>query len=242
MPLLFAAGFLRPPAQCSFQPILASQRVDLLLVGYTFEERAVSICAFSLPVLQMRGTLTWIRSCIISFALFAVTLFILSLISTLDSTTIAYIGVIFLNGLCTGAALNYTLAHILHLSLPETHFIVTALLATFRGFAGSFGSAIGGGIFARLLESSLQQGFKNRGLSGKKELIKQLLGSPELVLSLTGDDKEVAIAGYVTALKGLFVAASGLAMIMVVVQAGTGWRTPIEKKADETSHTALLDT
>jgi hypothetical protein len=54
------------------------------------------------------------------------------------------------------------------------------------------------------------------------------------VLSLAGDDKEVAIAGYVTALKGLFVAASGLAMIMVIVQAGTGWHAPVEEKVDET--------
>jgi hypothetical protein len=173
------------------------------------------------------------RSCIASFALFSVTLFILSQLSTQSSATAAYVGATFLNGLCTGSALNYTLAHILHLSLPETHFIVTALLATFRGFAGSFGSAIGGGIFARLLQASLTQGFKDKGLSGKKELIRELLGSPDLVRSLKGVDKEVAIAGYVMALKGLFVAASGLAMTMVIIQAGTGWTAPVEK-ADET--------
>jgi hypothetical protein len=203
------------------------------LAGYTFEELAVSICTFSLSVLQTQGILICIRPCIISFVLFAFTLFIISRLSSLSSSTTAYIGAIFLNGLCTGAALNYTLAHILHLSLQETHFIVTALLATFRGFAGSFGSAIGGGIFARLLQSSLQQGFKDRGLSGKKELIRQLLGSPARVSSLTGEDKEVAIAGYVAALQGLFVAASGLALIMVLVQAGTGSREPVEEKVDE---------
>lgn len=158
----------------------------------------------------------------------------LSYLSTPSSTTTAYVGAAFLNGLCTGAALNYTLAHILHLSLPETHFIVTALLATFRGFAGSFGSAIGGGIFARLLQSSLQQGFKEKGLHGKKELIRELLGSPALVSSLKGGDKEVAIAGYVMALQGLFVAGSGLALLMVIVQAGTGWQVPVEEKVDET--------
>ncbi len=110
---------------------------------------------------------------------------------------------------------------------------MTALLATFRGFAGSFGSAIGGGIFARLLQASLKLGFQDRGLSGKTELIRQLLGSPVLVQSLTGVDKEVAIAGYVTALQGLFVAASGLSMIMVLMQAGTGRSAP-DEKVDET--------
>lgn len=85
-----------------------------------------------------------------------------------------------------------------------------------------------------MLQSSLKQGFKDKGLSGKKELIRQLLGSPALVSSLVGDDKEVAIAGYVTAVKGLFVAASGLAAIMVIVQAGTGWGASAEAKVDET--------
>ena len=231
------AGFLRLLARCLFQPILASQRVELLSAGYIFEELAVSICNITARLFEVNGMLTFFRSCIISFTLFAVTLFLLSQLSTPSSSTPAYIGVIFLNGLCTGAALNYTLAHILHLSLSETHFIATALLATFRGFAGSFGSAIGGGIFKRLLQSSLEQGFKGKGLSGKKELIRQLLGSPELVSSLKGDDKEVAIAGYVTALQGLFFAASGLAIIMIIVQAGTGWRAPVEENADETSDT-----
>jgi hypothetical protein len=172
------------------------------------------------------------RSCIFSFALFSVTLFVLSQLSTQSSSATAYVVATFLNGFCTGAALNYTLAHILHLSLPETHFIVTALLATFRGFAGSFGSAIGGGIFARLLQASLKQGFKDKRMVGKKELIRQLLGSPVLVQSLKGADKEVAIAGYVTALQGLFVTASGLAMIMIFIQAGTGWHAPVEKGDD----------
>jgi hypothetical protein len=184
---------------------------------------------------QSRVMLTRDRSCIISFALFSVALFTLSQLSTQNSSTTAYIVAIFVNGLCTGAALNYTLAHILHLSLPENHFIVTALLATFRGFAGSFGSAIGGGIFARVLQPTLEQGFKDKGLHGKKELIRQLLGSPALVSSLKGDDKEVAITGYVAALQGLFVAASGLAMTMVLVQAGAGWHAPVENIVDEAS-------
>ena len=46
---------------------------------------------------------------------------------------------VFLNGLATGGALNYTLAHLLHLSHKDTHYITTSLLGTFRGFGGSFG-------------------------------------------------------------------------------------------------------
>ncbi|KAH0130063.1 hypothetical protein KCU67_g16950, partial [Aureobasidium melanogenum] len=33
-----------------------------------------------------------------------------------------------------------------------------------------------------------------------------------------------AVAGYEDALKGLFLAAAGLALIMVLVQAATGWK------------------
>ena len=127
--------------------------------------------------------------------------------------------------------MNYTLAHLLHLTRPSEHFIATSLLATFRGFAGSFGSAIGGGVFSRVLSSSLEAGFKERGLTGKKELIRKLLGSPALVSSLNGYDRIVAVNGYVTALKSLFLAGCILSTIMIAVQAGTGWKGPDEKVA-----------
>jgi hypothetical protein len=83
-----------------------------------------------------------------------------------------------------------------------------------------------------LLQASLIQGFKDKGSSGKAELIRQLLGSPALVQDLNGVDREVAIAGYTTALQGLFFVASGLAMIMVVVQASTGWKAPVGKPVE----------
>ncbi|KAK5019853.1 hypothetical protein LTR16_001692 [Cryomyces antarcticus] len=135
----------------------------------------------------------------------------------------------FANGLCVGASLNYTLAHILHLTLPQTHFIVTSLIATFRGFAGSFGSAVGGGIFARLLRSTLEEGFKNRRMTGEEELIRKLMGSPATVTGLQGAEKDVAVEGYVVALRGLFLAGAGLAALMILVQAGTGWRAPMKE-------------
>lgn len=156
------------------------------------------------------------------------TLFLFSHLSTPNSSVPIFIVVCFANGLCTGAALNYTLSHLLFLTLPNDHFIVTGLIATFRGFAGSFGSAIGSGIFLRVLQSSLDTGFKERHMKGEKELTRRLLGSPALVSTLDGAEKEVAIAGYATALQTLFVTASGMALLMVVFQAGTGWKAPKE--------------
>lgn len=63
-------------------------------------------------------------------------------------------------------------------------------------------------------------------MKGNDELIKKLLGSPALVKSLKGVEKIVALEGYEVALRSLFMAASGLALVMVVVQAATGWKEP----------------
>jgi predicted MFS family arabinose efflux permease len=167
--------------------------------------------------------------CVVIFVCFSVTLFILGQLSTATSPAWVYFVATFANGFCTGAALNYTLAHMLHISLPSVHFIVTGLLATFRGFAGSFGSAIGAGIFGRVLESSLVEGFREKGLSGKEELIRKLLGGPALVAGLQGVEHEVAVNAYTVALQRLFTAASGLALFVVLLQAGTGWHKPVEK-------------
>jgi len=175
------------------------------------------------------------RSCIVVIALFSITLFTLSTISSPTTPAPLYILVVFINGMATGSALNYTLAHILHLTLPETHAIATALLVTFRGFAGSIGSATAGGIFGRVLQATLENGFEERGmLKGREGLIKRLLGSPALVSSLKGEEREVAVEGYVAALKAIFVAGSILAAVTVLVQAGTGWKAPRDgKEGDE---------
>ena len=100
----------------------------------------------------------------------------------------------------------------------------------FRSFAGSFGSSIGGGLFTRTLYQSLTAGFDKAGLRHKEELVRRLLGSPALVENLGGVEKEVAIEGYQDALRMLFLAAAGLAALMVILQAGTGW-TAAEEKA-----------
>ncbi|KAF2091010.1 putative MFS multidrug transporter [Saccharata proteae CBS 121410] len=169
---------------------------------------------------------------LISMTLFPLTLLSLAFTSTASASPVLYVLCTFLNGLTTGAAINYTLVHALHLTPSTTHFIVTSLIATFRGFAGSFGSAVGGGIFGRLLRHSLNQNFAGHGLKGKaiKELIRRLTGSPALVAKLEGVEREVAVQGYEDALRGLFLAMVGLSLVMVFVQAATGWRGYDEKE------------
>ncbi|KAI1483123.1 MFS general substrate transporter [Daldinia eschscholtzii] len=186
--------------------------------------------------LHIRRTGSFWASCLISFVLFAASLFVLSLVSTPDIPIAVYIGVVFFNGLFTGAALNYTLAHLLHLTLPDTHYIATSLLGTFRGFAGSFGSAIGGGIFSRTLRESLKHGFEAidgpEGPKDRSDLIRKLIGSPALVFNggLGPKEQEIAVQGYVDGLKVLFQAAVVLSIVVTVVQAATGWKGPGDKK------------
>ncbi|KAF2656144.1 MFS general substrate transporter [Lophiostoma macrostomum CBS 122681] len=163
---------------------------------------------------------------LISMALFPITLLILAFISTARTPSWVYITAVFFNGLLTGAALNYVLVHSLHLTLPDVHPIVLSLVATFRGFAGSFGSAIGGGLFARVLHKSLVTGFEDAGLGDNRDLIRQLLGSPRDVYRLEGEKKAIAISSYEDALKALFLAGMGLSILVVAIQAGTGWKEP----------------
>lgn len=195
-----------------------------LLVGWLHVKRAGS---FWLP-------------CLVSVALFGTSLFALSFTSSPSVPTWVFVVIIFINGLCTGAALNYTLAHMLHLTPSSTHYIATSLLGTFRGFAGSFGSAIGGGIFARTLRDSLEKGFKTLDNDDKLSwarqiLIKRLVGSPALVYNggLGQVEQQVAVQGYVAGLKVLFQAAVVLSAIVFVLQAATSWNGPNDESEDE---------
>lgn len=155
----------------------------------------------------------------------------LSQISIPETPAFWYLLSVFANGLCIGAALNYTLAHLLHLTPPSTHFISTSLLTTFRGFAGSFGSAIGGGLFVRVLKKTLEDGFENDGgLKGREELVRKLLGSPALVKTLKGTEKTIAVNAYVAGLRNLFLSGVAIAVVVVVIQAATGWKAPEKEK------------
>ncbi|KAK0116633.1 hypothetical protein ONS96_012488 [Cadophora gregata f. sp. sojae] len=175
----------------------------------------------------------WLPS-IITYFLFACTLITLSQIANPATPAPLFLLNVFINGICVGAALAYTLAHLLHLTPTETHFISTSLLTTFRGFAGSFGSAIGGGYFVRVLKATLEKGYEeNGGLKGREDLVRRLLGSPAMVQTLKGVERRIAVGGYVGGLKQLYVAGAGLALIMVLVQAATGWQGAEERKAVE---------
>jgi len=183
--------------------------------------------------IHIKHTGSWYIASLVIYALFPITLLGLTLACTASSPVWLVFLFTFANGACAGAAVNYTLHHVLHLVLPEVRFIVTSLLATFRGFAGTFGSAVGGGIFARVLGSSLKSGFQEHDIHGKKDLIRRLLGQPRAVYQLTGIERQVAIEGYTKAIQTLFFAGIGLSVLMLFVQAGTGWRGPHEQDDDE---------
>ncbi|KAI1816252.1 major facilitator superfamily domain-containing protein [Poronia punctata] len=165
--------------------------------------------------------------------LFGISLAALSVSSRQETPFGLYVTIVFFNGFFTGGALNYTLAHLLHLTLPETHFVATSLLGTFRGFAGSFGSAIGGGIFTRALRDGLERGFD--ALDGdRKDLVRKLIGSPLLVYhgDLSDAERAIAVDGYSEALRVLFQAAVVLVASVLVLQAAAGWKGPGDKVAD----------
>ncbi|KAI0521776.1 major facilitator superfamily domain-containing protein [Xylaria bambusicola] len=187
--------------------------------------------------LHIRRSGSYWGASVICFALFGISLLALSTSSTRDTPFGLYVAIVFLNGLFTGGALNYTMSHLLHLTLPETHYVATSLLGTFRGFAGSFGSAIGGGIFARTLRGSLEEGLKRLDGSDhlskeRAELVRKLIGSPLLVYNggLSGAERGVAVQGYSGALRVLFQAAVVLTVFVLLLQAATGWRGPKDEK------------
>lgn len=161
---------------------------------------------------------------VLSMLMFPLTLLVLAFISTPSSPWALYAFMVFCNGALAGASLTYTLVHLLHLTPPDVHPIVLSLLATFRGFAGSFGSAIGGGFFGRVLYQSLINGFAKAGLQDRGDLIRKLLGSPALVGRLEGEEQVVAATAYEDALRALFLGGVGLAVIVTLIQAGTGWK------------------
>ncbi|KAL2758136.1 hypothetical protein ACRALDRAFT_2032915 [Sodiomyces alcalophilus JCM 7366] len=184
----------------------------------------------------------WLPS-IIGLGLFGATLFALSLVGTTTAPAWSLVLVVFLNGLATGASLNYTLAHLLHLSRPAEHFISTSLLNTFRGFGGSFGTAIGGGVFYRLLRSGLIKAFSQ--LDGddltdeRRQLITRLIGSPALVYNggLGDAERHVAVECYAAASRGTWQAAAALIIVAVALQAATGWTSPQDQPKDDVTET-----
>ncbi|CAK7226860.1 hypothetical protein SCUCBS95973_006341 [Sporothrix curviconia] len=183
----------------------------------------------------------WLPS-VVSLFLFSGSLAVVGVLSRAHASstgTAAYVLALFANGFCTGAYLNYTLAHLLHLTRPSTHFIITSLLATFRGFSGSFGTSLGGGFFMRRLAAKLAAGFARLDGGGslsdaRRTLITQLVGSPALVFgnnsqgrpALDDAERDVAVSGYESALGELYRWAALIALLVILVQASTGWAAP----------------
>ncbi|KAL9114444.1 MAG: hypothetical protein Q9227_001525 [Pyrenula ochraceoflavens] len=179
--------------------------------------------------LHIRSASSYYGSCILVYGLFVVSLYILSRLSTATSPVGAYIVAAFVNGFITGTALNYTMAHVLHLMPLHSHPIVVSLLAMFRGLAGSFGSAIGGGFFLRVLKRRLEAGFD---AAEQEDLIRRLLGSPALVRTLAEPEKGIARDAYGEAVRMLFLAGCGIGLVVTAVQAGTGWKAPLPEQQD----------
>lgn len=191
----------------------------------------------------------WLPS-VVSIIIFSFSMWALSMVAQPDASLVTLVVTVMASGVATGAAVNYTLAHMLHHSHDGTQYITTSLLATFRGFGGAFGTSIGGGIFTRLLQTSLADGF--RLLDGgdalspeRKRLVSQLLGAPELVFGsgLNPKDRQVAVDAYSSASRGVWQAAAGLGLIVLVLQAGTGWKGPQkEEKIDDAEAEARAGT
>ncbi|KAJ5106076.1 hypothetical protein NUU61_003423 [Penicillium alfredii] len=181
--------------------------------------------------LHIRKARSYYGFCLLFFLLFVLAVLTLSLLSTPQSPTAAYLLALFLNGLFAGAVINYTLSHLLYLTSPSMQYIVSALVAMSRGFAASFGSAVGGGLFTRILKASLETGFATHGVPSP-ELVRQLLGSPAMVRGLPEPERLIAMQSYERAIRILFLAGSVLALVAAVVQAGTGW-TPVENPGNE---------
>lgn len=202
-----------------------------------------AVGGFIVGVLHIRRTGSFWLPTIIVVAIFSLSLFLLGLVASPDSSMPAFVAIVFLNGLMTGAALNYSLAHLLHLSHKDTEYVSSSLLGTFRGFGGSFGTSIGGGIFFRYLKESLTEGFLGLEGHGGDEnmspeharLVTRLLGAPGLVFSggLGTDEQRIAIDGYSGAIRGVWHAAALLAVAVIAVQAATGWTAPEDPDGGE---------
>ncbi|KAM3525279.1 hypothetical protein NHJ13051_004064 [Beauveria bassiana] len=198
----------------------------------------------------------WLPTLVVS-AVFALSLFLMGLVAAPTAPMPLFVAVVFLNGLATGASLNYNLAHLLHLSHKDTEYVSTSLLGTFRGFGGSFGTAIGGGIFLRTLKQALTVGFAdleghhgNESLSPKHaRLVTRLLGAPGLVFSgeLNIEEQHIAINGYSGAIRDVWHSAALLSVIFVAVQAAAGWTAPEDRnnkcdaEEENQAHAALLE-
>ncbi|RMZ83420.1 hypothetical protein DV737_g1734, partial [Chaetothyriales sp. CBS 132003] len=182
--------------------------------------------------LHIKRSGSYYTSVLVCFILFTASVLFLSQTVALTASIYAFLTALFLNGFISGSLLNYSLAHLLHLTHPTTHAFVLSLNAMFRGLSGSFGSSIAGGIFLRALNGALTEGFKQGNPNGTADLIRRLLGSPRTVYELDGLDHQIALEGYTIAIRRLFFVGAAMSVIMLLFQAGTGWSSPKSKEEE----------
>ncbi|UKZ73305.1 hypothetical protein TrVFT333_000948 [Trichoderma virens FT-333] len=196
-----------------------------------------SLGGLAIGWLHIRRAGSYYSAQLLSLASVALTIAFLAAISRPNTPSFIFVAIVCLNGIATGISLNYALVHLLHLSHPSTEYVTTSLLATFRGFGGSFGTSLGGGIFYRVLRDRLVDGFlaldgtPELG-SARRKLVDRLLGSPDLVWHgdvLAPRERHVAVDGYADAIKAVWQAAAVLALLVIAVQAAAGWTSPREE-------------
>ncbi|KAF4979829.1 hypothetical protein FZEAL_4045 [Fusarium zealandicum] len=93
--------------------------------------------------LHVRGSDAFWLPSVASLVLFSLSLYARSLTGTPELLVVLFILVVLVNGLAIGGGPDYTLAHTLHLGHDDIRYGAANLLATFRGFGGSSGTAIG---------------------------------------------------------------------------------------------------
>ncbi|RMD42292.1 hypothetical protein DV735_g2850, partial [Chaetothyriales sp. CBS 134920] len=157
-------------------------------------------------------------SLLASFVVFIASEVFLSQTVGLSASTFVFLIALFVNGFTSGALLNYSLAHLLHLTHATTHAFVLSLNAMFRALSGSFGASIAGGIFLRTLGGVLSQ---SEHFKDKPDLIRTLLASPRVVYELHGPERQIAIEGYTIAIRTLFLVGAVTAVVMLFIQPTT---------------------
>ncbi|RYP00069.1 hypothetical protein DL763_000998 [Monosporascus cannonballus] len=69
----------------------------------------------------------------------------------------------------------------------------------------------------------------------RRRIVRTLLGSSALVHGgeLGADEREVAVRGYADAVRLLFLSAAALSVVVLLIQAATGWKGADEPARDE---------
>lgn len=186
-------------------------------------------------LIHIRRDGSFYAASLVIFAIFPISILWLALSTTATVSLTLYWFILLCNGLCAGAGMNYTLAHIQHLVHVEVRLIAISIFFTFRGFAGTFGATVGGGVFNRALKAALTLRFEQAHVAISNGELRKLVGSPRAVQELVGKAHDAAVQGYVDALRALFLASIGLTILTLGLQACTGWKgaEDVEKERRE---------